>query len=639
MTPGSQHPELFEHDALEKLVASARNRPFVLLEDTLHASGAQLFTSPREIITCTSAGKVDAALEAMEDRQRQGFYLAGFLSYELGYAFEPRLHRCLPAQSPTALLWFGAFDAPHSLSATQTDRFLGALRQGDYQVKNLVSSMEQAAYEQAIGNIHDLIAAGDSYQVNFTFKHHFEVAGDTTALYQQLRQRQPVAYSALLATGDQHILSLSPELFIRRKNNLLTTRPMKGTTARGTTPDEDAANRDFLTRDPKSRAENLMIVDLLRNDIGRVCETGSVTVTDLFTVESYQSLHQMTSGITGQAREGLRATELIRALFPCGSITGAPRIRTMEIIHELECAPRGLYTGSIGMIAPDDDLCFNVAIRTLVIDAKNNKSSRGELGIGSGIVHDSVAADEYRECLLKGQFLSAHQAPSSGSDFFLIETLRWTEAEGYWLLDDHLARLRHSADFFGYRFGQQAVMEALNKIDPACGPLQRVRLLLGRDGECTVTRNTLDQAAIQAATTFTISEKTIDSTDPFFYHKTTRRTLYDTELAQQTKQKNCDEVVFLNERGEVAEGARSNIFIEKEGQLLTPPLTSGLLNGVLRRHLLRKSYKGLREQMMTIEDLRTADQVFLGNSVRGLMKATEINTKISTKIGPATPEK
>ncbi|WP_343560317.1 aminodeoxychorismate synthase component I [Kiloniella sp. b19] len=628
-TSVSQRPELLDDATLQVLVESARKAPFVMLEDTLHGKGAKLFTAPQEIISCSSPRDVREALDRIDLRQSQGFYLAGFMSYELGYVFEERLNSLLPADSKTPLLWFGVFEAPQVLTPEQADQFLGALRQNDCRVDNLVPSMEQADYEHAIQRVRDFIAAGDTYQVNFTFKHRFEVTGDTTALYQQLRQRQPVAHGAMVFTGEQRILSLSPELFIKSENGLLTTRPMKGTTPRGTTPLEDDENRTFLTRDPKSRAENLMIVDLLRNDIGRVSETGSVRVTELFTVETYKSLHQMTSNVTGRRRENATTSELIRRLFPCGSITGAPKVRTMEIIRELEQEPRGLYTGSIGMIEPNGDLYFNVAIRTLVMDKprQDGKAVYGELGIGSGIVYDSVPTDEYHECLLKGRFLSANQAlqdEALSRPLSLIETLRWTETGGYWLLAEHLERLQHSAGFFGFPFNAKTVRETLENLDASAGALQRVRLLLDRDGSCSLSTTVLDQSAIEPDITFAVSQKTVDSGNPLFYHKTTRREFYEDELAQCAAQTGCDEVLFLNERGEVTEGARTNIFVEKDGRLFTPALNSGLLNGVLRRHLLRTGYRDLQEQLVTLEDIRSADRIYFGNSVRGLMQASEI---------------
>ena len=614
-------PENHENALLSSWVKAARNAPFVLLEDRLHRGNARLFTAPTEIISCHTAQTATACLARLDKLQDQGFYLAGFLSYELGYLFEDRLRDKLHAPTSTPLIWFGAFAAPDLLTPAQSDLFLGALRQGDCRIENLTPTMTEPDYTQAIGRIHQLIAAGDSYQVNFTFKHRFDVIGDPTALYQQLRHRQPVSYSALINTGEQQILSLSPELFIQCRNNHLTTRPMKGTTPRGTTPAEDDAHRQFLTCDPKSRAENLMIVDLLRNDIGRVCEVGSVQVTDLFHVERYRSLHQMVSEVTGQRKQGMTSSDLIRALFPCGSITGAPKIRTMDIIHDLEHGPRGLYTGSIGALEPNGDFDFNVAIRTVVIDKDSTTgTARGELGIGSGIVQDSIAADEYRECLLKGRFLSG--LTDAPRDFCLIETLLWRAEGGYWLLDDHLNRLQHSAAFFGFAFDQGAIRARLDSLDASGHSEQRVRLLLDKQGQTRLSATAL--SSFGPKITFVLSGQRINSSDPFFAHKTTHRAFYDDELARCVRETGCDEVVFLNECGDVTEGARTNIFVEQAGRLYTPPLDCGLLNGVLRRHLLRTAYRGLEERRLTAADLYQADQVWLGNSVRGLMAATPI---------------
>ncbi|MCZ4281769.1 aminodeoxychorismate synthase component I [Kiloniella laminariae] len=590
--------------------------PFVLLDDTLSGAGSVLFIKPEAVIQCTEATTLEMCFSDMEKAQKAGKHLAGYLSYELGYHFEPRLQGLLKQLTPdTPLLWFGVFDQALLLTPEETNRFLARQRWGDYQLDNLTPSMTEADYCRAVEKVRDYIAAGDTYQVNYTFKHDFELSGDPVGLFQELRQRQNVANGAFIRTEDQTFLSLSPEIFLSTEGRKARTRPMKGTAARGNTPAVDVENKIWLTRDEKSRAENLMIVDLLRNDMGRVCTTGSIKVTELFTVETYRSLHQMTSNITGELRPEITSTDLIKRLFPCGSITGAPKLRTMEIIHELEARPRGIYTGSIGHIAPNGDTRFNVAIRTLAI----GRDGKGEMGIGSGIVYDSEPAAEYQECLLKGRFLSGNTAGYSKPQFDLLETLRWEEGQGYHLREEHLQRLENSAGFFGYPFDRAAIENQLDQL--SLEGTQRARLLLHKDGSSSLTATPIPLQDPRQEITFVISDKKVDSSDIFFYHKTTKRDFYEDELAARQKDSGCDEVLFLNERGELTEGSRTNVFIEIGGRLYTPALDCGVLNGTLRTRLLKENFKELSEKKLSIEDLEKAEAIYFGNSVRNLMPA------------------
>ncbi|WP_120497765.1 aminodeoxychorismate synthase component I [Kiloniella sp. EL199] len=598
-----------------------QEQPFVLLDDTLSGKGSILFINPGKIISCENPEELKTAFSLINREREAGKHLAGFLSYELGYLLEDKLTSLLPSNTDRniPLLWFGSFDKAITLNPAEANKFLAKQRSGDYTLSNLKPSMNEQNYCNAIHKVQDYVAAGDTYQVNYTFKHHFDISGDPIALFQELRQRQNVSNGAYIETGHHTILSLSPEIFLSTQGIEARTRPMKGTVQRGKSPKEDNENKVWLTKDEKSRAENLMIVDLLRNDMGRVCEVGSVKVTELFTVETYRSLHQMTSNIVGKLRSEISPVDLIRQLFPCGSITGAPKVRTMEIISELEEQPRGVYTGSIGHIAPNGDTRFNVAIRTLVMD----KNGKGEMGIGSGIVYDSSPEAEYQECLLKGQFLSGNLAGYTKPLFDLIETLRWEESTGYFLLEEHLERLENSAGFFAYPFEQENVCSALKSLE--LKGTQRVRLLLHKDGSTTVTATPMEHPDPQKEITFAVSDKVVDSSDIFFYHKTTRREFYENELAEQSKSTGCAEVLFTNEHGEVTEGARTNIFIEIDGKLFTPPISSGVLNGTFRTHLLKTNYKSLSEKVLTLDDLKKADAIFFGNSVRNLMLAQLIS--------------
>ncbi len=357
--------------------------PYVLLDDSLtHGGRSLLYAEPERVVFANTPDEVEGALDQVSAGLARGLHAAGFFSYELGYCLEPKLSSLLPADRRMPLFWIGLFGAPRALDDALTRAWLdknGGTERA--KISDLTLSWTREQYTVAFDKVEDYIAAGDVYQINLTLKYHFAFEGDPIALYAALRRKQRVAYGALIGAPGFNILSLSPELFFRREGKHMSTRPMKGTAPRGRTPREDARLKTWLAMDEKQRAENLMIVDLLRNDLGRVSKIGSVEVTDLFTVETYRSVHQMTSGISAELRSDMGLKDMLRALFPCGSVTGAPKVRAMEIIRELEAAPRGVYTGAIGHITPSGDAQFNVAIRTVVLDATG-----GEMGIGSGIV-------------------------------------------------------------------------------------------------------------------------------------------------------------------------------------------------------------------------------------------------------------
>jgi len=601
---------------------SGEGEAFVLLDDSLRRSGCcRLFEKPLEVVRCERPEEVDAALARLSTAAAEGLWAAGYLAYEVGYLMEPKLTSLLHRERSQPLLWFGLFDAPREFDAVAAGRWLAARATGDYRIGALRWSLSREDYLAAARRVKDYIAAGDVYQINLTFKGLFDVEGDPLALYRDLRRRQRVAHGALIVAPDIQVLSLSPELFLRIEDRCAEARPMKGTAARGAGPEEDAALRDWLHHDVKSRAENLMIVDLLRNDLGRVAEIGSVRVSDLFTVESYPTLHQMTSGITARLRADVGLAEIARGLFPCGSITGAPKMRAMEIIRELEPEARGVYTGAIGMLAPNGDALFNVAIRTLVLDGRGG----GQLGIGSGIVQDSDPQVEWEECLLKARFLSDPRQP-----FQLIETLRWERGSGYYLLERHIERLVRSAAYFGYPCDPASAWRLLAREAEGFGAPgamrgdMRVRLLLDEDGAMSLDSRPLEITGPDQVLKFVISDRQVRSTDPFVYHKTTRRDLYDRELERNREESGCDEVVFLNERGEVTEGSRTNLFVERDGILVTPPLRAGLLDGTLRRDMIENPSLTVEERTLTPADLDSAERIFLGNSVRGLMHARRL---------------
>jgi para-aminobenzoate synthetase / 4-amino-4-deoxychorismate lyase len=565
--------------------------PQIIFDDA-RANTLRRYTGPREIVAARSPDEVPGAIAILDAAVKAGKHAAGYFAYELGYALEPRLAPLMPMDRKLPLLWFGIFDdvAPTAELAAEGRAYAGPLRH----------EWNERDYTARYARVHDAIAAGDIYQANLSFRSRFAFLGDPMALYLGLRARSAAAHCAFVDDGARQILSLSPELFFDlAADGTLTARPMKGTAARGSDAVSDALLRNGLRESTKDRAENLMIVDLLRNDLGRIAELGSVAVKELFAIEAYPTLHQMTSTVTARLAPGRGVDGIVRALFPCGSITGAPKIRAMEIIRALEASPRGVYCGAIGYFAPDGSARFNVAIRTITL-----KGGQGELGIGGAIVHDSTAAGEYAECLLKARYFTQDRKAIG-----LIETLRWTPADGFARLDRHLARMVASAARLGIPFDADAAHRALAVSGDH--PL-RVRLALDEDGRFACTMAPLPDNP--PFWTYAISERRVSSRDSLLHHKVDWRALYDSEAAKA----GCDEVLFLNERGECTEGSRSNLFVRGGGRLLTPPLSAGVLDGVLRRELLESG--ACEEAVLMPDDLQGAE-VFLGNSLRGLIRA------------------
>ncbi len=550
----------------------------------------RVFTAPSAIIRADAARDVPAALAAVATALAEGRHVAGWLAYELGYALEPRFQP--PAPGP--LLRLGVFQAPSVDAPRPRGRaYAGPLR----------AEWDRPAYAARFAQVKELIAAGDIYQANLSFRARFSFLGDALALYEDLRAASRAPHCGFVGSfdekGERQILSLSPELFFDLEaGGALTVRPMKGTLARA---GDDIGERAWLANSAKDRAENLMIVDLIRNDLSRIAESGSVEAGDLFKVETYPTLHAMVSTVRAKKRPEVGIADILRALFPCGSITGAPKIRAMEILRALESSPRGAYCGAVGYFAPAPDgkfsARFNVAIRTLTIE-----DGRGELGIGGGVVQDSRSDGEYAECLVKARFFEAARKP-----LLLIETLR--HDSGFLRLEPHLARMAASAQALGLPFDPAAARGVLDAaVEGRAGPL-RVRLTLDEAGRCEARAHEL--ASNPPCWRYRISPDRSQSADLLLRHKTSWRALYDRDHP------GCDELLFCNERGELTEGARSNIFIRRDGLLLTPPLEAGLLPGVLRAELLAQGRA--REATLTPEDLR--GEVWLGNSLRGLIPA------------------
>lgn len=582
----------------------------MLLEDRISADGQSLlFANPVDIIRAEQADDLAGAFQQIDAALASGLFLAGWCSYELGYAFEPRLRDLMPKARRAPLLWFGCFEAAQRLDPASLDAFWAEQRPPK-PLSALSFAWDREVYAKRVRRVLDYLRAGDVYQVNLTCPVSFRFDGDPLELYAALRAAQPAAHGGIVATGDLSLLSVSPELFVETRGEAATTRPMKGTAARGALPDADIEAARALQSDPKQRAENLMIVDLLRNDLSRISEIGSVEVPELFTVETYPTLHTLTSTVTSRLKPGVTAPDLIRAMFPCGSVTGAPKIRAMEIIRELEDVPRGAYTGSIGMIAPSHDLRFNVAIRTATL----YPDGEGVYGVGGGIVADSEPVAEYEECKLKARVLTG-----LAEEFGLIETLRWSCTEGYQRLGLHLDRLAHSARHLGFTLDEAAIGQQLEALAQSfgAGADQRVRIELRRSGEIALSRSPLSSAP-DGPMAVAVARQRVDAGDPFLRHKTTKRHIHEAALAE-AQAAGADEAMFLNRAGFITETTRGSIFVEAGGRLLTPALRHGLLPGVLRRHLLEAGRAV--EADLRSEDIARAERWFVGSSLRGLREA------------------
>ena len=612
MTSADRIRETPDHETEEP---TALSETFVLLDNNSGAGAPSLlFTDPVEIIAADTPEEVPAALQRLEAGLKKGLHAAGFFAYELGYVLEPKLAHLMPSDRNVPLLWLGLYEVPAEMTSTEVENWLAThTRSGSYHFTDVTHAWDEASYLERFAEVQEKIRAGDIYQLNLTFKSRFRLSGSPLTFFLDLRQKQRVAYGGIVDTGKVTVLSASPEVFIEQNGHTISTRPMKGTAPRAGTPEADAEARHQLSTDVKQRAENLMIVDLMRNDLGRIAEIGSVNVTDLFTVETFQTLHQMTSGVRATLKEGVGITELLQGIFPPGSVIGAPKIRAMELIRALETEPRGVYCGAIGHVSPEGRALFNVAIRTAVVF----RDAAGEMGIGSGVVFDSSGPKEYDECLLKMKFLT-----DPVKHFELIETMLFEPGTGLVLLERHVGRLKSSARYFGFAFDETSIRQALCDAIEGQAERLRVRLLLSQAGAVTVTTTPLPPPDPAAIMRFVVSETALDRADIFLYHKTTGRELYDQEWQKYSETTGAEEVIYLNERGELAEGSRTTIFLERNGRLETPALSSGLLPGTLRSELVAQGRAV--EAVLTLKDLKSADAVFLGNSVRGLVRAVRI---------------
>jgi para-aminobenzoate synthetase/4-amino-4-deoxychorismate lyase len=524
---------------------------------------------------------------------------------------EEKLEKLLP-DTEQRLMQFFFFEEKDITKIKSSVITLGEIDSNSYSVSDFKLKTIQSKFFNDIEKIKRYIEEGDTYQVNYTVKSEFNFNGSYASLFKNLVFNQSAGYSAFINNDNNYIISLSPELFIQVDKKKIITKPMKGTLSRTKNIKSDSLKEYELKNSEKNMAENVMIVDLLRNDLGKFCKYGSVKVDDLYGIETYESLFQMVSTVRGRLVNGTRLSEIIKYIFPCGSITGAPKIRTMEIIKELEAERRGIYTGAIGMISKAESV-FNVAIRTIKID---KETGIGEMGLGSGIVWDSEPEKEYTETLLKGDFITAPL-----KQFELIETMLLDNGEIF-LFEDHMERLKSAAKFFLFNINENKITKSLfKKIDKKyTNGKYKVRVTLNKWGKVTYNFNFV--TFIPDVVKIIISDKTIDSENKFQYFKTTNRELYNSELTKYNRS-GYFEVIFFNEKDELAEGCTTNIFIKKNDVWLTPPITNGILPGIYRNHFMY-TQKDVKEAIITINDLLHADEVMLVNSVIGEVKVDSL---------------
>ena len=549
------------------------------------------FSQCRQEISASSVGEVAGVLESVRTAVSGGLYAVGYVSYEASPASDPAFQVREGGALPLA--WFGLFDAP-APPPPET--------QGHYQVSEWTPDVERGRYESCVESARAALAAGETYQVNYTFRMRAVFEGDDFAYYRQLRAAQGAGYSAYLNLGRWRVLSVSPELFFRQREREIITRPMKGTSPRGRWTEEDDERACWLAGSAKNRAENLTIVDLLRNDLSQVTEVGSVHVPQLCIVERYRTVLQMTSTVAATLRADVTLVDIFQALFPCGSVTGAPKISTMRLIAALEESPRQVYCGAIGLAGPEETI-FNVAIRTVLIDSETGQA---EYGVGGGITWDSAAADEYDEALTKARVLRQRWP-----DFELLETIRFENGH-YWLEERHRRRMAESARYFAFDFPEARVREALRQhAEEHPSGKRRVRLLLDSGGRVRIESTALISSGRQPLPVCLASQPS-DAANVFLYHKTTHRKAYD---AARREIRDQFDVLLRNEREEATEFTTGNLVAKIGGERWTPPRECGLLGGVYRAELLEMGK--IKEKVLSVEDVKVAEQLWHINSVRG----------------------
>lgn len=568
------------------------------------------FKNPLKIIETSNINEIIQKIDEIEQEVNKGYYAAGYLSYEAGAAFHPFP---IKSKAKLPLLWFAIFNDKSEIPMNdQTDQ-INQTNQTDqaknFTLTNWQPTLNYAAYSHEFERIKRDIEAGNTYQVNYTFRMRAQFSGNAFSFYQQLAHMQKANYSAYIDTGKFKILCASPELFFKWQDGILTTRPMKGTIGRGDNEQNDASNREWLFQSDKNRSENLMIVDLLRNDLGKIAEIGSVSVSKMFNIEAYPTVFQMTSTVTAVSLKNLSFVQLFSALFPCGSITGAPKLSTLKIISEIEPDPREIYCGAIGYFGPNQEALFNVPIRTCWIDTMTGKA---EYSVGGGITWDSQVHDEYNECFMKAKILTHIH-----SEFQLLETIR-LEAGQYTLLQKHLKRLAHAAVFFNFPINLFIIEKKLQEYGSAHPlGLHKVRLLVFRNGNIEIESSEIEEI-IGIQPVYLASQPIISQND-FLYHKTTQRQVY-----APFKKQGFFDCLLWNERDELTEFTTGNLVLLINGEKLTPPLTSGVLAGIMRETLISKGE--ISEKLLMRDDLNKAHKIWYINSVRGMI---EVNLTLS----------
>ncbi len=561
-------------------------------------------------IEISNLQEVDEKFLQIEDLLAKNYSAYTLIDYEFGYLLEKRLNKNF--NGGKLEFYFCENENVIEINSDEIEFDIENIDSNEHSINNFKLDQTEKEYKSNIEKIKNYISEGETYQVNYTVKGDFIFEGEIDSLILSLIFNQSAKYISIINKKDEIIISISPELFFKIENGKIITQPMKGTIARGINLNDDEIQINKLKNSEKDLAENVMIVDLLRNDLGKVSKSGSVNVENLFKIEKYESLFQMVSEISGELKNEIKFTGIIKNLFPCGSITGAPKIRTMEIIRELENHKRGIYTGSIGFIT-NKKVIFNVAIRTIELNKQNGK---GEIGLGSGIVYDSIPEKEFEEVLLKSKFLTEPQ------NYFEIFESILIEDKNLFLKDQHLKRMKNAAEFFLFKFDESKIENEISKVLEIISVSNKYKLKLVLNKWGKVKSEISELNGMKKSLNIILSKEKISSRNKFQYFKTTNRNLYDSEFNFQ-KEKGFDEVFFINEKDEICEGAISNIFLKKENIWVTPPLDSGILNGVYREYFLSEN-KNSKVEKIKIDDLKNCDEIMIVNSVRGKMKVEKL---------------
>ncbi|MBM9579106.1 aminodeoxychorismate synthase component I [Leptospira sp. 201903070] len=585
---------------IEELLFS--DQPFMIFDEGFHPSGKILFRNPITTIKAFTSKEIESSLREIQLYIQKGFYVAGFISYESGEILSGMNQKDFETDFP--FLYFGVFHEPEILPKMEE----AVSKSFGFHISSLPNRKK---YFENLKFIREKLFQGEIYQINYTDRILFDFEGDILSFYNAIFNRQPVPYGSWIRIPDWDLLSFSPELFFEKQGRSMITKPMKGTSPRGKTESEDDKNVEFLKNSEKEIAENLMITDLMRNDLGKISRQGSVHVQELFSVEKYKTILQMTSTIRSELSFGVETPDIFRELFPGGSITGAPKLRAMELIRELE-KPRGIYTGAIGIFRPNSDAVFSIAIRTLEIS-----HGKGKLGIGSGITWDADPEKEWLEILEKAKFFS--EAPKN---FFLFETILYKNGIFYFQ-KEHRMRMKTSAETLDFPFSEDEWDSCLQKVRSVCKRTNsyRIKICLNTTGNFYFEHSILSNFPKKGNLQISLIE--MDSSSEFRKHKTNLRDTYDREGTRSRNSSYLD-VLFLNEKREITEGSITNVFLKIGDSYFTPLGSSGILPGIYRNRLLKR--KGFYERSLSLEDLKSAESVFLCNSLRGILRVHKIES-------------